>query len=151
MLARITTSRRQGQGREALSEGSRSAKVRAEGHELHRRLSLRASQHWMTKPNGCGGQGKCSGCARKAHALTRGDLSGMAMRTWTLKARRVCWLNKTQALQGAVTLRRANDTADVNASEARCRAICGVTGQKSAAAILATRFLTRKTVVKGQT
>ena len=48
--ARITTSRRQGQGREDLSEGSRSAKVRAEGHELHRRLSLRASQHWMTKP-----------------------------------------------------------------------------------------------------
>jgi hypothetical protein len=32
------------------------------------------------------------------------------------EARRVCWLNKTQALQGAVTLRRANDTADVNAS-----------------------------------
>ena len=86
-----------------------------------------------------------SSCSYSGRSVWDGDANV------TLKARRVCWLNKTQALQGAVTLRRANDTADVNASEARCRAICGVTGQKSAAAILATRFLTRNTVVKGQT
>ena len=49
-------------------------KVRADEQKLHRRPSLRASQHLMTKPSGCGGQGKCSGCARKAHVLTRGDL-----------------------------------------------------------------------------
>jgi len=46
----ITTSRRQGQSREGLSEGSPSAKGRADGQKPHRRLSLRASQHKMTKP-----------------------------------------------------------------------------------------------------
>jgi hypothetical protein len=76
---RITTSRRQGQAREGLSEGSRSAKMRADGQKLHRRPSLRASQHMMTKPNGNGGQGKCSGCASNVHVLTRGDLCGMAV------------------------------------------------------------------------
>ena len=57
----ITTSRRQGQSRERWSEGSPSAKVRADlsacnaqagGQKPHRRLSLRASQHKMTKPTG---------------------------------------------------------------------------------------------------
>lgn len=49
-----TTSRRQGQSREGWSEGSLSAKVRADGQKSHRRLSLRASQHKMTKPTGYG-------------------------------------------------------------------------------------------------
>ena len=49
-----TTSRRQGQSREGWSEGSPSAKVRADGQKSHRRLSLRASQHKMTKPTGYG-------------------------------------------------------------------------------------------------
>jgi hypothetical protein len=47
---RITTSRGQGQAREGLSEGSPSAKVRADGQKSHRRLSSGASQHKMTKP-----------------------------------------------------------------------------------------------------
>ncbi len=51
---KITTSRRQGQVREGLSEGSSSAKVRADEQKPHRRLSLRASQHKMTKPTGYG-------------------------------------------------------------------------------------------------
>jgi len=51
-MTRITTSRRQGQAREGRSEGSPSANVRADGQKLHRRLSLRASQHLMTKPTG---------------------------------------------------------------------------------------------------
>ena len=46
-----TTSLRQGQPREG-SEGSRSAKMRADEQKPHRRLSLRASQHKMTKPTG---------------------------------------------------------------------------------------------------
>jgi len=41
----VTTSRRQGQSREGWSEGSPSAKVRADGQKSHRRLSFRASQH----------------------------------------------------------------------------------------------------------
>jgi hypothetical protein len=50
----ITTSRRQGQVRKGLSEGSPSAKVRADEQKSHRRLSLRVSQHKMTKPTGYG-------------------------------------------------------------------------------------------------
>jgi len=72
-----TTSRRQGQPREELSEGSPSAKVRADEQKPHRRLSLRASQHKMTKPTGHRRQGKCGGCALIVHALIRGGLSGM--------------------------------------------------------------------------
>jgi len=75
---RITTSRGQGQVREELSEGSPNAKVRADEQKLHRRLSPWASQHKMTKPMLSEGQGKCSGCAPKAHVLIRGDLSGAA-------------------------------------------------------------------------
>ena len=48
----ITTSRRQRRPREGLSEGSPSAKVQADEQKPHRRLSLRASQHKMTKPTG---------------------------------------------------------------------------------------------------
>jgi hypothetical protein len=51
-----------------------------------------------------------SSCSYSGRSVWDGDANV------TLKARRVCWLNKTQALQGAVTLRRANDTAHVNAS-----------------------------------
>jgi len=47
---RITTSAGQGQARGGLSEGSPSAKVRADGQKSHRRLSSGASQHHMTKP-----------------------------------------------------------------------------------------------------
>ncbi len=73
----VTTSRRRGQTREGMSEGSPSAKVRADGQKSHRRPSPRASQHKMTKLRRSGGQGKCGGCARKVHVLIRGDLPGM--------------------------------------------------------------------------
>ena len=77
--ADVTTSRRQGRPREGLSEGSPSAKVRADGQtrspgailnsrrlarrasprdgasNSHRRLSPRVSQHKMTKPARCKG------------------------------------------------------------------------------------------------
>ena len=70
----VTTSRRQGRSREGRSEGSLSARVRADGQKSHRRLSLRASQHNMTKPPGYRRQGKCGSCALKVHVLIRGDL-----------------------------------------------------------------------------
>ena len=53
---RITTSRGQGQHREALSEGSPSAKVRTDEQKSHRRLSSGASQHHVTKPAMSGGR-----------------------------------------------------------------------------------------------
>ena len=81
----ITTSRRQGQDREGLFGGSRSAKVRGDGQKLHRRPGLRASWPQMTKPIGDGGQGKCSACARKHRVLTWGDLFGVAMRGCSAK------------------------------------------------------------------
>jgi hypothetical protein len=49
-----STSRRQGRFREEWSEGSLSAKVRADEQKPHRRLSLRASWHDTTKPTGSG-------------------------------------------------------------------------------------------------
>jgi hypothetical protein len=73
----ITTSRRQGLFREGRSEGSLSAKVRADEQKPHRRLSLRASQHHMTKPAGYRRQGKSGSPALKVHVLIRGDLSSM--------------------------------------------------------------------------
>lgn len=83
----ITTSRRQGQGREALSGGSRSANVRGDGQKLHRRPGLRASWHLMTKPIGCGGQGKCSAYARKYRVLTWGDLHRQRCESMTTNPR----------------------------------------------------------------
>jgi len=76
MWTNITTSRRQGQTREGMSEGSPSANVRADGQKPHRRPGPRASQHNVTKPVRCAGQGKCGGCARKVHVLIRGELFG---------------------------------------------------------------------------
>ncbi len=49
-----STSRRQGRFREEWSEGSLSAKVRADEQKPHKRLSLRASWHDTTKPTGSG-------------------------------------------------------------------------------------------------
>jgi len=51
-----STSRRQGQEGDRLSEGSRSAKVRADEQKPHTRLSPWASQHDMTKPAGSEGR-----------------------------------------------------------------------------------------------
>jgi len=48
----ITTSRRQGQLREALSGGSPSAKMRVDEQKSHRRPGAGASQHMVTKPIG---------------------------------------------------------------------------------------------------
>ena len=75
----VTTSRRQGQTREGMSGGSPSAKVRADEQKSHRRPGPWASQHKMTKPIRCMGQGKCGGCAPKAYVLIRGDLSDVAL------------------------------------------------------------------------
>src|SRR3989304_5350334 len=51
-----STSRRQGRPREERSEGSRRAKVRADGQKPHTRLSSWASWHNTTKPTGSRGR-----------------------------------------------------------------------------------------------
>ena len=74
-VIRIGTSRGQGQLREDLSEVSPSAKVRSDGKKSHRRLGLRASWHYVTKPKGTSGQSKCGGCAPKARFGKPGSAS----------------------------------------------------------------------------
>jgi len=77
----VTTSRRQGQHREVLSEGSPSAKPRAYEQKRHRRPSRRGEwaldheTHWFEW------QGKWRGCVVKVHVLIRGDLPDMRWET----------------------------------------------------------------------
>jgi len=73
----ITTSRRQGQIREELSEGSPSAKLQAYEQKRHRRPSRRGElaqhneAHWFAR------YGKWRGCAVTVHVLIWGDLFHM--------------------------------------------------------------------------
>ena len=72
-----TTSRRQGQIREELSEGSPSAKLQAYEQKRRRRPSRRGElaqdneAHWFAR------YGKWRGCAVTVHVLIWGDLSHM--------------------------------------------------------------------------
>ena len=98
--------------------------MRADEQKSHRRLSPGVSQHNMTKPTGCKGQGKCGGCASKVHVLIRGDLSE----------------ERSKLAMGA-GLRPSSKGLEVPpdptaASTARPRAISGVFRQKSADAIV---------------
>ncbi len=77
MLMILTTSRRQGQFREGLSEGSLSAKQRADGQKSHTRPSSRGELAQGNETHGFAGQGKCGSCAVTVHVLIRGDLSGV--------------------------------------------------------------------------
>jgi hypothetical protein len=74
MLTIVTTSRRQGQYREVLSEGSLSAKRRADEQESDTRLRSRVEQ-----AQDCNGRmsalySKSGGCVVIVHVLIRGDL-----------------------------------------------------------------------------
>lgn len=71
----ITTSRRQGRFREDASEGSPSAKLRADEQKSHRRPSPRGEWAQDHETHRFAGQGKCGSCAATVHVLIRGDLS----------------------------------------------------------------------------
>ena len=71
----ITTSRRQGQIREEMSEGSPSAKLRADEQKSHRRPSSRGESAQDDEAHRFAGQGKCGGCAVTVHVLIWGDLA----------------------------------------------------------------------------
>src|SRR5690606_39348583 len=70
----ITTSRRQGQSREGLSEGSPSATLQADEQKADRRPGLRVELapdnevHWFAR------YGKSGSCAATVHVLIWGDL-----------------------------------------------------------------------------
>jgi hypothetical protein len=98
--------------------------MRADEQKPHRRLSPWASQHNMTKPNRCKGQGKYGGCASKVHVLIRGDLSE----------------ERSKLVMGAGLRPRSKGLEappdPTAASTARPGVISGVFRQKSAEAIL---------------
>lgn len=74
-LVIITTSRRQGQLREGLSEGSPSANLRADEQKSHRRPSFGDELAQDSEIHRFEEQGKCGGCAVTVHALIWGDLT----------------------------------------------------------------------------
>jgi len=74
MSAIITTSRRQGQHREGLSEGSRSAKRRADEQKSDTRLSSRAELAQDDEGHEFALYSKSGGCVVTVHALIWGDL-----------------------------------------------------------------------------
>ena len=136
-LTRITTSRRQGQGREVLSEGSRSAKVRADGQKSHRRPSARASQHLMTKPTGTVHRVNAAVVHGKFMFLLGEICEGWRREPIVDKARRALWRIKAQAHREVVARceRRGQQPRPTNAAPRA--AMRGVTSQKSAKAVLA--------------
>ncbi len=74
MLTIITTSRRQGQYREVMSEGSRSAKRRADEQKLDIRLSSRVEWAHDHEGRESALHSKSGGCVVTVHVLIWGDL-----------------------------------------------------------------------------
>ena len=74
MLTIITTSRRQRQSREGLSEGSPSAKRRADEQKSDTRLSSRVELAHDDEDHEFAPHSKSGGCAVTVHALIWGDL-----------------------------------------------------------------------------
>ena len=72
---KITTSRRQGQFREKLSEGSLSAKLRVHGQKRHIRPGFRGELAQDNETHGIANQGKWRDCATKVCILIWGDLN----------------------------------------------------------------------------
>ena len=136
-LTRITTSRRQGQGREVLSEGSRSAKVRADGQKSHRRPSARASQHLMTKPTGTVHRVNAAVVHGKFMFLLGEICEGWRREPIVDGARRARWRTKAQAHRGVVTQCERNRQQPRATHAAPCAAMRTVISQKSAKAVLA--------------
>ena len=69
-----TTSRRQGRFCEESSEGSPSAKLRADEQKSHRRPSSRGEWAQDHETHRFAEQGKCGSCAVTVHVLIWGDL-----------------------------------------------------------------------------
>ena len=75
MLTSVKTSRRQGQSREGVSEGSLSAKRRADEQKPDIRPSSRVEWAPDYKDQQSALYGKSGGCVVTVHVLIRGDLS----------------------------------------------------------------------------
>jgi len=75
LFNKITTSRRQGQSREGLSEGSLMAKLRVHGQKRHIRPGFRGELAQDNETRGIENQGKWRDCATTVCILIRGGLS----------------------------------------------------------------------------
>ena len=135
---RITTSRGQGQVREGLSEGSPSAKLRAEEHEPHRRLSLRASWHHTTKPEGSADRLNAGVVQRKRMFLFGEICLARAPRVRCAKNQKGALVEQGPGAGGGCQPLASERGSDAHRGVgARLRVIGGVTEQKSAEAVLA--------------
>jgi len=91
---KITTSRRQGQLREGLSEGSLSAKLRIHGQKRHIRPGFRGESAQDDKTRGIANQGKWRDCATKVCILIRGDLNYMPRNLVKVEVQKGHWIIK---------------------------------------------------------
>jgi hypothetical protein len=98
----------------------------------------------MTKPTGTSGQGKCGGCALKAHVLIRGDLSDVAVRDCVVGHQPGHWLTKVQAHRVLLPGASEAGSARVIERERAAEQSASVIGQKSAEAVVAAVVLRRR-------
>jgi hypothetical protein len=93
----ITTSQGQGQGREAMSGGSLSAKWRAHKQECHIRLGSRDESAQDDEVHGIADQGKWWGCAAKVCVFIRGDLGWKPGKLIIVNIQLGIWKNKPRS------------------------------------------------------
>jgi hypothetical protein len=139
----ITTSRRQGQDREGLSEGSRSAKVRGDGQKPHSEgPACGASWHMTTKPSGSGGRVNAA-LAHGKFTFLLGEICAPC--GVVLMAKRPGWGRTRNHLARDRAARSRGERSGSNPSGpvARPAVMHGVRAQKSAAAKLVFRPFTR--------
>ena len=132
MLTIVKTSRRQGQPREGVSEGSPSAKRRADEQKSDIRLSSRVEWAPDHEDHPFALYGKSGGCVVTVHVLIRGDLLG----------------ERSMVAMGVGLRTESKDSGlppNPTVTMAACaRVILGTIEQKSAAVVVAMRAGQRK-------
>ena len=91
----------------------------------------------MTKPTGTSGQGKCGGCALKAHVLIRGDLSDVAVRSRVVGNQPGPLVDEGPGARGAAAPCERSRQRTREEAQRATEQSASVSGQKSAEAILA--------------
>ena len=92
------------------------------------------------------GQGKCGGCARKAHVLIRGDLSDVAVLAEAHVPAGPTGRPRSRRARSC-RLARANQAVEPQIAQRAAQQCVGVIGQKSAEAVVAAAVK----AVKGRT
>ena len=95
----------------------------------------------MTKPTGYCGQGKCGGCAPRAHVLIRGDLSDVAVRSRVVGHQPGRLVNQGPGTRGAAALCERSRQRTSDRVQRAAEQSVSVIGQKSAEAVVAVEVL----------